>query len=159
LLLGYSNQYTVDEVAAIDRRFGSWPSPLLQAASHLFGGQRREVLRAVAAGGANAYHKGAGNHIAFSFDDSEKKNFWRGGPVGLTRPMISQWYTLPTSINPLAQRQQSEFQTWLVENLLMKADKMSMAASLEARVPFLHLPLVEWCQRSPMEARLGRNDA
>ena len=157
LLLGYSNQYTLDGVAAIDRRFGSWPSPLLHAASHLFGGQRGEVLRAVAAGGTGAYDKGAGNHIAFSFDDSEKKAFWRGGPVALSRAMISDWYTLPTSVNPLAQKQHSEFQTWLVENLLMKADKMSMAASLEARVPFLHLPLVEWCQRSPMEARLGRN--
>lgn len=37
----------------------------------------------------------------------------------------------------------------------MKSDKMSMAVSLESRVPFLHLPLVEWCQRTPMRARLG----
>ena len=157
LLLGYSNQYTVDEVAAINRRFGPWPPTLLHAASHLFGGQRGEMLRAVAAGGAATYNKGAGNHMAFTFDDSEKKNFWRGGPVQPSRAMVSSWYTLPAAVNPLAQKQQSEFQTWLVENLLMKADKMSMAESLEMRVPFLHLPLVEWCQRSPMEARLGRD--
>ncbi len=37
----------------------------------------------------------------------------------------------------------------------MKADKMAMAASLETRVPFLHLPLVEWCQSTPIEARIG----
>ena len=31
----------------------------------------------------------------------------------------------------------------------------AMAVSLETRVPFLHLPLVEWCQSTPMEARIG----
>jgi asparagine synthase (glutamine-hydrolysing) len=72
--------------------------------------------------------------------------------------LVSSWYTLPTTVNPLAQSQQANFQTWLVEDLLMKADKMSMAASLETRVPFLHLPFVEWCQRSPMEVRIGHVD-
>jgi asparagine synthase (glutamine-hydrolysing) len=65
------------------------------------------------------------------------------------------WYTLPATNHPLAQSQQANFQTFLVEDLLMKADKMAMASSLEMRVPFLHLPIVEWCQRSPLQARIG----
>jgi asparagine synthase (glutamine-hydrolysing) len=65
------------------------------------------------------------------------------------------WYTLPTTNHPLVQSQQANFQTFLVEDLLMKADKMGMASSLEIRVPFLHLPIVEWCQRSSLEARIG----
>lgn len=157
LLLGYSKKNTFEEIAAIDRRFSPWPAPLLSAASHLFGPRRGDVLRAVAAGGAGAYDKGAGNHIAFSLDDGEKASFWRGGAMASSRAMVGAWYTLPTDVHPLAQRQQSEFTSWLVEDLLMKADKMSMAVSLEQRVPFLHLPLVEWCQRSPMQARIGRN--
>lgn len=72
-----------------------------------------------------------------------------------TYDMVADWYTLPPSVHPLAQIQQSDFQTWLVEDLLMKSDKMSMAVSLEQRVPFLHLPFVEWCQRSPIEVRIG----
>jgi asparagine synthase (glutamine-hydrolysing) len=38
---------------------------------------------------------------------------------------------------------------WLGDDLLPKMDKMSMAASLEARVPLLDHPLVEWAARLP----------
>lgn len=34
--------------------------------------------------------------------------------------------------------------TWLVDDLLLKADKMTMAASIELRVPFLDHVIVEW---------------
>lgn len=43
--------------------------------------------------------------------------------------------------------------TYLVE-LLMKQDQMSMAASLESRVPFLDHPLVEFAARAPVEWKL-----
>src|SRR4029453_13945646 len=46
-------------------------------------------------------------------------------------------------------------QSWLVEDLLMKADKMSMATSLELRVPFLDYRLVEWANRQPGGGKIG----
>ncbi len=46
--------------------------------------------------------------------------------------------------------------SWLVENLLMKADKMSMAASIELRSPFLDYRLVEWANRQPNHAKIRR---
>ena len=90
------------------------------------------------------------------FADEEKKSIWRDETVRGSHDLIAGWYTLPTTVHPLAQTQQAMFQSWLVENQLMKSDKMGMAASLEIRAPFLHLPLVEWCESSPLEARLGR---
>jgi asparagine synthase (glutamine-hydrolysing) len=155
MLLGYCNNSTFDSLAAVDRRYRNWPAGALNAASHLFGSRRSKILRAIAAGGAGAYFKGAASHIATTLKDSEKIAFWRGGPMRPTHALVSSWYTLPTDVHPLAQIQQADFQTWLVENILMKSDKMSMAKSLEQRVPFLHLPLVEWCQKSPMEVRIG----
>ena len=39
--------------------------------------------------------------------------------------------------------------TWLADNLLLKADKMTMAASVELRVPFLDHRLVEFASALP----------
>lgn len=53
----------------------------------------------------------------------------------------------------LAAMSRADLQTYLVE-LLMKQDQMSMAASLESRVPFLDHPLVETVTRIPGRVRL-----
>jgi len=42
-----------------------------------------------------------------------------------------------------------DLRVWLADDLLMKMDKMSMASSVEARVPLLDLPLIEWAMHLP----------
>jgi len=46
---------------------------------------------------------------------------------------------------------------WLPEDLLMKADKMTMAHSLELRVPFLDHVLVEFAARMPCSLKVRKN--
>ncbi len=53
------------------------------------------------------------------------------------------------SDDPLSQMLYFDTKTWLVDDLLIKADRMSMAASLELRVPFLDYRLVEFASRMP----------
>lgn len=60
--------------------------------------------------------------------------------------------------DPLHQTLYGFSQHWLTEDLLMKADKMSMAASLEVRTPFLDYRLVEWAARSPAACKAGRDE-
>jgi len=43
---------------------------------------------------------------------------------------------------------------WLPDNLLMKADKMTMAASLEARIPLLDHQLIEYAASIPSEIKV-----
>ena len=50
---------------------------------------------------------------------------------------------------PLDRMLDVDLRLWLPDDLLMKMDKMSMAASIEARVPLLDHPLVEWAARLP----------
>lgn len=57
--------------------------------------------------------------------------------------------------HPLNQLLYVYCQDWLVEDLLMKADRMSMANSLELRTPFLDYRLVEWAARAPIAAKVG----
>ena len=54
-----------------------------------------------------------------------------------------------TASRPLDRMLDVDLRLWLADDLLMKMDKMSMAASVEARVPLLDHPLVEWAARLP----------
>jgi asparagine synthase (glutamine-hydrolysing) len=54
-----------------------------------------------------------------------------------------------TARRPLDRMLDVDLRLWLPDDLLMKMDKMSMAASVEARVPLLDHPLVEWAARLP----------
>jgi asparagine synthase (glutamine-hydrolysing) len=52
-----------------------------------------------------------------------------------------------------------DLKSWLPDDLLIKADKMTMAASVELRVPFLDHKLIEFCLSLPDEMRLNGDTA
>jgi asparagine synthase (glutamine-hydrolysing) len=49
-----------------------------------------------------------------------------------------------------------DVQTWLPNDVLLKADKMSMAHGLEARVPFLDHEFAEFCAGVPANLKIRR---
>ncbi|MBZ5548223.1 MAG: asparagine synthase (glutamine-hydrolyzing) [Acidobacteriia bacterium] len=72
-------------------------------------------------------------------------------PETAYREVLRYW---EQSSGPLLQRLlYTDIKTYLVE-LLMKQDNMSMAASIESRVPFLDHVLVEFASRIPREVQL-----
>ena len=54
----------------------------------------------------------------------------------------------------LAQMLYTDFKAWLVDDLLIKADKMTMANSVELRVPFLDYRVVEYAATIPSNMKL-----
>ena len=89
---------------------------------------------------------------------AEKQVFWRervsfAQSIGKIQAEVER----ATTDDPLHQLFYVYCQSWLVENLLMKADKMTMANSLELRVPFLDHRLVAWAAQTPSYTKVGRN--
>ena len=58
--------------------------------------------------------------------------------------------------DPLSRMLYFDIKTWLVDDLLIKADRMSMAASLELRVPFLDYRLVEFAATIPSKYKINK---
>ena len=71
----------------------------------------------------------------------------------LTRP----YYDKIKNYDDVAKMQYIDFNFWLIGDILLKADKMSMANSLEVRVPFLDRPLVNEVINIPSKYKIAGN--
>jgi len=100
----------------------------------------------------NIAHK---NHMTWIWDHIDKPTLWPTFAGHDSFRILHDLFTATESQHPLDQILYVYQQSWLVEDLLMKADKMSMAASLELRVPFLDYRLVEWANRQPIGVKVG----
>lgn len=94
-------------------------------------------------------------HMTDVFSEEEKSKICNFKVKDSTYKYIRELYAQSNSKEPIEQLQQVYCKSWLVEDLLMKADKMSMATSLELRVPFLDHKLVEWATELPLKYKVG----
>lgn len=71
---------------------------------------------------------------------------------------IEALYKKAEHLQPLNRSLYVDVHSYLVDNCLVKTDRMSMAASLEARVPFLDKNLVELAFRVPDKYKIRRGE-
>ena len=95
-------------------------------------------------------------HITNHFDQGEKEKLWPNESHLDSGRIIAGQYAAAKSSDPLQQMLSVYQQSWLVEDLLMKADKATMAESLEARTPFLDYRMVEWANRQRNSVKVKR---
>lgn len=99
-------------------------------------------------------------HMTNYWAENEKRMLWHDcfGPFPDTQQLIQSWHAeSDQEAHPLDRLQQVYCKEWLTEDLLMKADKMSMSASLELRTPFLDHTLAEWAAALPLAYKVGDN--
>jgi asparagine synthase (glutamine-hydrolysing) len=71
----------------------------------------------------------------------------------LVQRLAQEWAELE-GLPPLERMLELDRRIWLPDDLLVKADKMTMAASQELRVPFLDHRLIEWAAGLPAHVKL-----
>lgn len=79
-------------------------------------------------------------------------------PAGWDPPwkITAPYYQMSRGLDGTARMQHLDFFTWLPGDILAKADRMTMAHSLELRVPFLDHVLVEFATTIPLKYKLHK---
>ena len=96
---------------------------------------------------------------AYMFTESERKQLLKirtdaPSPAEIVKPFYDQ----VQGKDPVTKMQYVDLHNWLVGDILLKADKMSMANSLELRVPFLDKEVMAVAQRIPLRYRVNREN-
>ncbi len=81
------------------------------------------------------------------FDREEIKKIWKGEKS--TFQSMNFLYKKAGKLSDSTKMQYIDINTWLVGDILAKADKMTMAHSLELRVPFLDIEVAELARTLP----------
>ncbi|PWI58805.1 asparagine synthase (glutamine-hydrolyzing) [Sulfoacidibacillus thermotolerans] len=96
---------------------------------------------------------------AFLFSEAEKRKFVKFDPekLGYGRPtdLTGRYYQQVQDADDVTKMQYLDLHTWLPGDILMKADKMTMANSVELRVPFLDRQVFEFASKIPAAYRLA----
>lgn len=158
-LLGGYRKHEIGAMAAMVRRWVPGPARRLTAAA-----ARRPVNRSTAARGI----------LALATDDPVERLLAMsrvvqpGERTTLLRPEFQHpraeaeiagvvaAHLPPVPLSPLGETLHIDTRVALVDNMLLYFDKMSMATSLEVRVPFMDHDVVSFCSRLPDERRVWR---
>lgn len=81
------------------------------------------------------------------FNESEIAKIWKGDKF--KRLDLADIYKKAENLSDSSKMQFVDISTWLVGDILAKADKMTMANSLELRVPFLDIKVAEFAKKIP----------
>ncbi len=98
-----------------------------------------------------------GNCSMFTLD--EKRSLLKSD-IPITRPqeITKKYYDRVKDMDDVTKMQYLDINVWLVGDILLKADRMSMANSLELRVPFLDKEVFKVASRIPTNLRVNKQN-
>lgn len=149
--------YTIYREPLSLRPFDYLPTPIrrsLRAASRpLPDGMRGKSL--LHRGSLTLEERYYGNARSFS-DEQLRLLLPRFSPDWVHTDVTAPLYAQSAGWDPVARMQHIDLFTWLRGDILVKADKMTMANSLELRVPFLDPEVFAVASRLPASAKITR---
>ncbi|SDZ33976.1 asparagine synthase (glutamine-hydrolysing) [Evansella caseinilytica] len=89
------------------------------------------------------------------FEDHEKERYLvPGSPTWKTSDITHSLYEETKNYDAVSKMQYIDLHTWLRGDILVKADKMTMAHSLELRVPFLDRDVFDVAAKMPLRGKV-----
>jgi asparagine synthase (glutamine-hydrolysing) len=116
-------------------------------------GTHDELLEALSHGSPLQFHC-----FAMSGLDGEQRTLLAKGLEGTRDPYrnFRRLFERYEAAEPVAQQSAVDLQTYLSDQLLPMLDRATMAASIEGRVPFLDVGLIEFAMSLPDRVKIGR---
>ena len=110
------------------------------------------------AAGASGWRSGSSAN-AYMFTEKERRAILKH-PAGAPAPeaLTKPYYDMVKDKDAVTKMQFVDLNMWMVGDILLKADKMSMANSLELRVPFLDKKIMALAGRIPTKYRVQRQE-
>ncbi len=151
--------YTTHSADALHRTIRHVPSPFLRVASRLatlLPDSRSKVgtlfklkqfMRGATLDSAGAHASWRMLALSDGLRDLIDPDFW-SDDTDPFRTSTAAYNEVP-DLNPLDRALYVDYRTWLPDDILVKADRASMAHGLEIRSPFLDHKLVEYCAGLP----------
>ena len=88
----------------------------------------------------------------------QKKILKKSYPHKSPQEIVSPFYKKVAGEDEVTQMQYVDIHFWMTQEILLKADKMSMANSLELRVPFLDKEIWNLSRRIPVEYKVSKEN-
>ncbi|MEH7345023.1 asparagine synthase (glutamine-hydrolyzing) [Bacillus sp. JJ1532] len=109
-------------------------------------------------GGQKIEEKFIGQAKVFEEEDAFKvlKDGYKNGPT--VQSITKQVFDQVKGKDDVTKMQYLDLKLWLPGDILLKADKMSMAHSIELRVPFLDKEVMSMASKLPSSLRVNRKD-
>lgn len=147
--------YKIYQTPLANKKLSWVPKPLLRTAAkvmHKLGIRGANYLDRASTGVADWYYTNA-NGVAFTKAEADavlKAPKLKRAPQEICAPV----YDEAAAEDQVTQMQYADLFFWLVGDILLKTDKMSMAHSLESRVPFLDREVFAISSHIPTHLRL-----
>ncbi len=96
---------------------------------------------------------------AFMFNKKEKQKILKDGSIAHEpQEYTKKYYDRAKNYDDITKMQYLDINTWMVGDILLKADRMSMANSLELRVPFLDKEVFKVARTIPYQLRVNKEN-
>lgn len=148
--------YRIYQAPLAEKKVSWLPKPLLRGASKL--------LRTMGVRGANYLERASetvedwyytnANGVAFTADERARLLKTPRADAPTPQQLTAPVYAEVADLDETTRMQYVDLHFWLVGDILLKTDKMSMAHSLESRVPFLDLPVFNLSRTIPTTQRV-----